>query len=303
MKQGKQSVNKGLVVSHLGKALAVESAPGKIILCHTRRRLDYPAVGDWVLWETCGDDQGRVVEILPRKTVLIRPGVNGRTRPVAANIDQLFIVLAIQPDCDFLLIDQLLVVCENREIAAHLVLNKMDLVDKQKHENLMGILSNYQRLGYPLFQVSVKTKQGIDQIRDALRNHASMFSGQSGVGKSSISAALLGDINVRTAALSAGTGRGKHTTTKSSLYHLSGGGDLIDSPGIAIFGLAEMTQRDLASGYREFRPFIEHCSFNDCRHINDKGCAVRAEVEAGKIESDRYQRYQKLLEKLLKPED
>lgn len=126
-----------------------------------------------------------------------------------------------------------------------------------------------------------------------------MLVGQSGVGKSSISNILLPDKEFRTGALSAGTGRGKHTTTKSTLYHLPGGGDLIDSPGIAIFGFADISEQDLAYGFREFQPHIGDCLFNNCRHKSDKGCAVRGAVENGEIDIQRYQRYLKLFEKLL----
>jgi len=287
------------VVSHLGKALAVESVNGTTIVCHTRRRLGLPAVGDWVLWEPCGDNQGRVTKILPRRSLLSRPGVKSKTRPVAANIDQLLVVFATEPNCDFLLIDQFLVVCELQGISAHLILNKVDLGGVEKVAALNENLTVYARVDYPIHLVSAKTGEGIDRLSESLKKHISMLVGQSGVGKSSISNILLPDRNLETAALSSGSGKGIHTTTKSTLYHLPEGGDLIDSPGIAIFGLADIKEQDLANGFREFRPYISSCRFKNCRHLNDKGCAVISAVKNGQIDGQRYQRYLKLFKKLL----
>ena len=298
-KSQKKKLLDGQVVSHLGKALAVEAEDGSTIVCHTRRRLGVPAVGDRVLWEPCGDNQGRVVEILPRRSLLSRPGAKSKTRPVAANIDQLLIVFATEPECDLLLIDQFLVVCERHGISAHLLFNKIDLGGAQKIAGLNDKLSVYARAKYPIHHVSAKTGQGIDRLRECLKNHTSMLVGQSGVGKSSISNILLPDKNLQTASLSSGSGRGTHTTTKSTLYHLPEGGDLIDSPGIAIFGLADISEQELAFGFREFQPYISCCRFKNCRHFNDKGCAVRPAMESGELDKQRYQRYLKLFKKLL----
>jgi ribosome biogenesis GTPase len=129
------------------------------------------------------------------------------------------------------------------------------------------------------------------------------LAGQSGVGKSSLTNALLPDKNLRTAEISERSGLGRHTTTAATLYHLpEGGGTLIDSPGVAVFGLAEINGQELAWGYREFQSKIANCRFTDCRHVNDKGCAVREAVEIKQITANRYQRYLKLLEKLAMPD-
>lgn len=287
----------GLVIAHLGKALAVE-AGGRIITCHTRRRLETAAVGDRVLWEKLSEDQGRVVEILPRRSVLMRPTRNGGERPVAANIDRIFVVFAVEPPCDFLLIDQYLAVCENRNIDALLVFNKIDLFEPEHHRETAGELETYQALGYPLLRVSATAGIGMTELQQNLRNHTSMLAGQSGVGKSSLTNALIPGQQLKTNSVSATTRHGRHTTTAATLYHLPCGGDLIDSPGVAVFGLAGLTERQLGHGYREFQPLIEQCRFNDCRHVQDKGCAVRAAVEAGRISKHRYRRFLKLREKM-----
>lgn len=284
----------GLVISHLGQGIAVEVS-GEIILCQTRRKLDTVAVGDKVKLTKASPDQGRIEEILPRRSLLQRPSRNRKTRPVAANIDKIYVVFATEPHCDFLLIDQYLAICENRNIDAVLVLNKVDLTNIK---DLEQELQQYQDLGYDMHKVSAIENIGISELKSALNNQTSMFAGQSGVGKSSLTNAIIPDKQLKTNTVSEITKHGRHTTTAATLYHLPDGGDLIDSPGVAIFGLADMTQQQLAWGYREFQPLIEECRFNNCRHIKDKGCAVRAAAEEGSIPMQRYQRFLKLIEKM-----
>jgi ribosome biogenesis GTPase len=284
----------GLVIAHLGQGIAVEHNH-KIILCQTLRRLETIAVGDKVLWTQSAPDQGRIEEILPRRSLLARPSRNGKTRPVAANIDTVFVVFAVEPYCDFLLIDQYLSVCENHNIDAALVLNKTDLAQSDSIEKE---LLDYQNLGYPLYRVSAWAASGLDELKRALKNQVSMLAGQSGVGKSSLTNAIIPDKELKTNALSATTKHGRHTTTAATLYHLNDGGDLIDSPGVAIFGLAGLSEPQLAYGYREFQPLLDNCRFNDCRHLHDKGCAVRVAAEKGEISMTRYQRFLKLREKM-----
>jgi ribosome biogenesis GTPase / thiamine phosphate phosphatase len=287
----------GLVIAHLGKALAIE-ASDHIIVCHTRRQLGAAAVGDRVLWEKTGEDQGRVVKILPRSSVLLRPSRNGKDRPVAANIDTVYVVFAVEPACDFLLIDQYLAVCENRNIEAALILNKTDLFSARQHQQLAEELQTYQALSYSLLRVSAKSGEGLEELKQHLKNQTSILSGQSGVGKSSLTNAILPDKQLKTNSVSTVTRHGRHTTTTATLYHLPCGGNLIDSPGVAIFGLAGLSANQLSHGYREFQPLIDQCRFNDCSHVVDKGCAVRAAVEANKISRTRYQRFLKLREKM-----
>lgn len=284
----------GLVISHLGKGIAVE-VDSKVILCQTLRKLATVAAGDKVKLSIVAKDQGRIEELLPRHSLLERPNKGSRTRPVAANIDQIFVVFATEPFCDFLLIDQYLAICENRNLEALLIYNKADL---PASENIEQELATYSALGYPLFRVSAIEQIGIYELQQALSHKISIFTGQSGVGKSSLTNALIPDKELKTNTVSAITKHGRHTTTAATLYHLPDGGDLIDSPGVAIFGLAGLSEQQLAQGYREFQPFIEQCKFNDCRHVKDKGCAVRNAVEEGTISKVRYQRFLKLREKM-----
>ncbi len=290
---------RGLALAHLGQGIAVENQDdGGIVLCQTRRKLDTVAVGDQVLFAPVNGGQGRIEDILPRRSALLRPAKSGKTRAVAANLDAVFVVFAAAPPCDFLLLDQYLAVCENSDIGVSLVFNKMDLPEPAY---LGQELSIYQNLGYPLYRVSAVAAIGLDSLMQALVGRVSIFTGQSGVGKSSLTNALIPDKQLKTNAISATTKHGRHTTTAATLYHLEQGGDLIDSPGVAIFGLAALSLQQLAAGYREFQPLLGQCQFNDCRHIQDKGCAIRAAVEQGKISLSRYLRYLKLIEKMPAP--
>ena len=297
------SLIEGLVIAHLGKGIAVEiedkqSASEEtlhVVLCQTLRKLDTVVVGDRVLISKSTTDQGRIEQLSPRRTVLQRPSRGDKIRPVAANIDTIFVVFAVEPDCDFLLLDQYLAICENSNINAALILNKVDLGCSDSIEQE---LRNYRALGYEIYCVSAKQNIGMDNLREALSVQTSLFAGQSGVGKSSLTNALLPDKTLKINSVSATTRHGRHTTTAATLYHLPFGGDLIDSPGVAIFGLAGLSEAQLAWGFREFQPYIGKCRFNDCRHVNDKDCAVREAVVNTSIPDSRYQRYLKLREKM-----
>ena len=288
------SLSEGLVIAHLGQGIAVEVGE-QIVLCQTLRKLDTVVVGDRVLLSQSSIDQGRIEKIRPRRSVLQRPSRGDQIRPVVANIDTIFVVFAAEPDCDFLLLDQYLAICENCNIDASLVFNKIDLGCSEAIEQE---LQNYVKLGYQLYRVSANQNLGLTALKQVLSQQTSMFAGQSGVGKSSLTNTLLPDKTLRINSVSATTRHGRHTTTAATLYHLPGGGDLIDSPGVAIFGLAGLSEAQLAWGYREFHPFIGQCRFNDCRHLNDKDCAVRAAAENDTIPISRYQRFLKLRDKM-----
>lgn len=288
------ALTEGLVVAHLGKGIAVEVGQ-QIVLCQTLRKLDTIVVGDRVLISHSSAEQGRIEQLLSRRSVLQRPSRGDQIRAVAANIDTIFVVFAAEPDCDFLLLDQYLAICENCNIDASLVFNKIDLGRSNKIEQE---LQNYLALGYDLYRVSANQNIGMDDLQQVLCGQTSMFTGQSGVGKSSLTNSLLPDKTLRINSVSETTRHGRHTTTAATLYHLPGGGDLIDSPGVAIFGLAGLSEAQLAWGYREFQPLIGNCRFNDCRHVNDKDCAVREAAENQQIPNSRYQRFLKLREKM-----
>ncbi|QFY44450.1 ribosome small subunit-dependent GTPase A [Candidatus Methylospira mobilis] len=288
----------GLVIAHLGKGVAVEGANGAIVLCHTRRRLGDVTVGDRVRWVACDGDLGRVESVLPRTSCLLRPGYAGKLRYVAANLDRIYVVLAPLPEPDWLLVDQFLAVTEARDIDARLLVNKADLTATAGSDGISARLREYEMAGYTVRAVSALQRTGMDALMSELQGQCSMFVGQSGVGKSSLTNTLLPERDLRIGEISEKSGLGRHTTTTATLYHLPGGGDLIDSPGVAVFGLAEMNWNQLAWSYREFQSLIPNCRFNDCRHAGDKGCAIMDAVNRDKVSAARYQRFLKLGEKL-----
>lgn len=213
-------------------------------------------------------------------------------------MSSILVVIAPEPGYDLLLVDQYLVVSEHCKIGACLVFNKLDLCPQEQRLALLeGDLTPYRSL-YPILFVSAKTGEGMEALRAVLKGKVSMFAGQSGVGKSSLLKTLVPNQDIRIGELASGTRRGRHTTTCAMLFHLPEGGSLIDTPGVAIFGLAGIDPAQLAYGYQEFRSLIPRCRFADCRHVNDLGCAVREAADKGLISAARYQRYLKLLEKL-----
>ncbi len=292
----KTVTEEGLVIAHLGSSLTVETLLGSTVHCRAQRQVAPIAVGDKVLWQRIDETSGQITNILERSSLLTRPGRNRKTRPVVANLDQILIVFSTQPRCDFLLLDQYLVICENRSINPLLICNKTDLPNSKKW--FSEKLKPYQQLDYPIVYTSTKTGEGINQLKLHLNKHSSMLAGQSGVGKSSLTNALLPGIKLRTGPLSETSGHGKHTTTTTRLFHLSDSGQLIDSPGVAVFGLADISEKDLAYGYKEFQSLLHQCKFNDCRHVDDLGCAIVSAVKNKEIFVDRYQRYLKLRNKL-----
>jgi ribosome biogenesis GTPase len=201
----------------------------------------------------------------------------------------------VEPYCDFLLIDQYLAVCENSQIEVALILNKIDLNLSQDLENELHL---YESLDYQIHKVSTRTSVGITELKQILQDQVTVLTGQSGVGKSSITNAIIPDRLLKTNTISETTKHGRHTTTAATLYHIDNGGDLIDSPGVAIFGLADLNRGQLTQGFREFQSLIGECQFNDCRHDQDKGCAIRTAAENGEITRARYQRFLKLTQKM-----
>ena len=297
-KQASQTLLKGRIVAHLGKALLIEDGDGNTARCKKRTQLQQPAVGDYVEWIRTEHDAGRVEKILERRSLLSRPTKSGKTRPVAANLDQIVIILAVKPSIDPLLLDQYLTVCEFQDIAPLIVLNKIDLLDQILRNSIGELVLLYKNLGYEVIEISAKDKLGLEALRKRLQNETSILVGQSGVGKSSITNALLPDLDLQTKAISAASGLGKHTTTSSTMYKLLDGGDIIDSPGVNIFGLSHITEQNLAYGFREIRELAEQCKYSNCLHVKEPHCAVKEGVETGGVAKKRYLRYLKLRDKI-----
>jgi ribosome biogenesis GTPase len=296
----------GRVVAHFGRTLEVQDAERTPVRCHLRANLEGLVTGDWVIWRNGQDGSGVVVAHTERESVLTRPDARGQLKPVAANIDQILIVFATEPSPHANLIDRYLVAAEATGIAPVLVLNKVDLLPAGDGE-LGELLTRYQALGYPVVRTTTATEAGLEALREQLTGRTSVFVGQSGVGKSSLIDRLLPDETLRIGALSEESRKGTHTTTTARLYTLYDtdpdnqngvNGELIDSPGIREFGLTHLDEETVTDGFIEFRPFLGHCRFRDCRHINEPGCALLNAVEAGKIHPQRFASYRRILASL-----
>lgn len=291
----------GIVVSHFGTQVEVEKvdSPGKTIRCHLRANLPPVATGDRVVWRQ-GHDLGVVVSVEPRDNALVRPDSYGKLRIVAANIDQLVITIAPEPEPHSNLIDRYLAVAENLNIAPVILLNKLDMLDTDKHSRISAISASYQCLSYRVLKISAHTGEGLEALSDQLRDKTSIFVGQSGVGKSSIIKTLLADrdLNIKIGQLSDQLQKGRHTTTFSQLYHFAGGGNCIDSPGIREFGLWHMSKEEVLSGFVELRDVAGTCRFRDCSHEMEPGCAIQAALESGGISKERFESYQRIVSTL-----
>ena len=281
----------GVVIARYGKQALIETRAGDRLLCHLRAHLESPVAGDNILWLPT-EEAGVVEAVVKRRNVLQRPDAQGRLRPVAANIDLMLIVYAPEPAPQANLIDRYLVAAENMEVEAALVLNKADLVGPD--DELAGQLDRYAALGYR----TLVTHYGLPDDSDLtslIGQDTLVLVGQSGVGKSSLIQRLLPDASIRVGALSEVADKGRHTTTTAELFHLPGGGRLIDSPGVRDFGLTHVAPETVFSGFREFSPFLGQCRFRDCQHQSEPGCALIAAVETGDISSERFESFHQIL--------
>ncbi len=288
----------GLIISHFGRQVDVEvlegEHKGEIQRCHMRTHLGQLVTGDRVIWRRSADS-GVVVAALDRHSELLRPNNQGELKPVAANIDYIVIVIAVEPYAHANLIDRYLVAAEASGIEPVLLLNKADLLDDDNRQRLEPLLQQYRQLGYRTLQASTASSHGLDELKALLADHISVFVGQSGVGKSSLINSLLPGADLKTGALSEQSRKGRHTTTTARLFHFPDGGDLIDSPGIREFALWHMTEEQVLDGFRELASLRGHCRFRDCRHEQEPGCAFLEALEAGDISEQRFNSYQQIL--------
>ena len=291
----------GLVIAHYGSQLDIEplGSPGENWRCHLRANLPPLVTGDRVIWRAGKDNSGVVVALEERESLLSRPDMHGRLKPVAANIDYIVLVIAPLPVPHANLIDRYLVAAETVGIEPVLLLNKTDLLeDNVNRKALDDMMAVYNQLGYKILRASTRSEDGLSELKTLLNEHTSVFVGQSGVGKSSLVNALLPGVDIRVGALSEATGKGTHTTTAAKLFHFPAGGTLIDSPGIREFGLWHMEPEQVLEGFIEFRPHLGYCKFRDCRHEQEPGCAIQEALNNGEIRQDRMDSYRHIINSL-----
>jgi ribosome biogenesis GTPase len=286
----------GRVIANFGANVLLEDGQGLTARCVPRQNLNPLVAGDQVVWQRSGPGTGVVVALLPRHTCLARHDGRLRPKPIAANVDLILVVAAPRPPLDEFLLDSYLVAAETLGIEPTVVINKADLLPPRQREALCDRLAHYRRSGYRTLLVSSRTGRGMDTLVGLPRGRRAILVGQSGVGKSSLIQALVPDLDLRVAALSRLTGQGTHTTTAARLYHLPGGGDLIDSPGVRAFSLWPMGADQLAWGFPEFRPHLGRCHFANCTHRVEPRCAIQAAVAHGDIDPRRFENYRRIVD-------
>ncbi len=287
--------HRGRVISNYGARLLVRDDRDNLHRCVALKKLSLVVTGDMVDWHREKTGDSKVTRVHTRTTLLQRPDRRGKLKPVAANLTRLVIVSAIKPGVETLLIDQYAAAAELGGIEPVIVINKSDLLDAQARQTLERTLDVYRAIGLTAQFISCETDSDLQPLRDILSGQISILVGQSGVGKSSIVQKLFPDLDIQIGALSEASGSGAHTTTVTSWYNLPSGGALIDSPGVRQFSLENLTQPDLANGFREISQTSTACKFNNCTHLHEPDCAVQDAVANGDISQQRFDNYKKLV--------
>ncbi|MDB5001221.1 MAG: ribosome small subunit-dependent GTPase [Mucilaginibacter sp.] len=253
------------------------------------------AVGDVVDFEMEPEQgTGVVTNLIQRKNYIIRKSINlsKQAQIIAANLDlALLVVTLASPRTSLGFIDRFLVTAEAYDIPACLIFNKLDLFSDEGLEILADYQSIYENIGYPCYSVSALEGTNIDKVQNLLKDKVTLFSGHSGVGKSSLINRLLPDLDLRTHMISDWSDKGMHTTTFAEMFELPQGGYIIDTPGIRELGVIDIEKQELSHFFPEMRERLNQCRFNNCRHINEPGCAILEAIEEGKIAPSRYDSY------------
>lgn len=256
------------------------------------------AVGDRVDFELEPDQETAVIsKVQDRKNYIIRKSINlsKQVQIIAANLDLACLVVTLaSPRTSLGFIDRFLVTAEAYGVPAILIFNKLDLFSKKGLEILDNYFDLYQNIGYPCYAVSATKGTNIEQLETVIKDKISLFSGHSGVGKSSLINRLIPGKELRTGEISDWSDMGKHTTTFAELFELPFGGKLIDTPGIRELGIADIEKHELGHFFPEMRAIMNACKFNNCVHINEPGCAVLQALENGDLEPTRYDSYQSI---------
>jgi ribosome biogenesis GTPase len=290
----------GVMVSRYGEqADVLDQQSGQTYRCFLRQHLGAPVPGDRITFRLAPNNQGVIESIGNRDSLLQRPSPHQGVKPVVANINRVFILVAPLPDFSAILLDRYLIAIENAGIDITIVANKWDLSAEIKTQSIEQQLALYHKLGYLIVKTSTKDNLGKAAFMQAAAGHSSILVGQSGVGKSSLINWLFPSESIATKMISENSRLGQHTTTASQLFCLSEqsakDGFIIDSPGIREFGLWHLDVNQIASGFCEFRAFLGSCKYRDCKHINEPGCEVIKAVKEGLISEQRWKNYQKIL--------
>lgn len=303
-------MQKGLVIKSISGFYTVRTASGEDFVCKLPGKLkrersltDIVALGDQVTFTYNPNEENGLIESIEERTNALarsRPSAHNRSwktdkeQVLVANVDQVVFVFSLtKPSTSLRKLDRLLVVTEQQDIPAVICVNKIDLGTVEEAEAQFGI---YKKIGYEVIYTSAQTGQGIQELRDLLKDRVSVFAGSSGVGKSSLLNAVQPKLGLRTNDVSDATGKGMHTTRYGELFPLHFGGWVADTPGIRGWALYDIEPKELDAYFREIEPFVTDCQFSDCSHSNEQGCAVLKAVANGEISAARFDSYQRLRE-------
>jgi ribosome biogenesis GTPase len=297
---------RGLILRAQSGFYTVRTDDGRDIDCRLRGRVkkdrqatDLAVIGDRVRVSLLPDGTGMIEEVDERESRFSRrqPGPRGTWKEdmLVANVDQVLVVFACaDPMPHVRMLDRFLVAAEHNEVQAVVVANKVDLVGLDRARSIFGL---YERIGYAVLYVSAREGIGVEDLADRLAGRTSVVTGPSGVGKSTLLNAVQPGLRLATGEVSEALHKGRHTTTSAELHPLAtpGGGYVADTPGLRELGLWQIPAEELPWCFPEFVPYLGSCGFNDCRHLHEPRCAVRAAVEAGPIPAERYDSYRRLL--------
>ena len=304
----KSNFETATVVKHTGSHYLVSKLPEwNLTPCVVRGKLRMKesgttnpiAVGDIVDYQQEEGETGAIIKIHPRRNYIIRKSTNlsRQSHIIASNLDTAFLVVTLDfPETKTAFIDRFLVTCEAYRVPVKIILNKCDLISEEYTGYLEAFKKIYNEAGYEVVEISALTGHNVEIVRNLCKGRISLFSGQSGVGKSSLINALDSALTIKTAEISHYHLQGKHTTTFYEMHPLESGGFIIDTPGIKGFGLIEMAKEELSHYFPEMLKVTNKCKYSPCTHTHEPGCAVKDGVDAGTISPERYLSYLGMLE-------
>lgn len=301
-------MNKGLVIKNTGSWYVVKTDnDGTLVECKIKgnfrlkgiRSTNPIAVGDLVCIVPNAEGTAFITEIEDRKNYIIRRASNlsKQSHIIAANVDACMLVVTVNyPETSTTFIDRFLASAEAYRVPVNLVFNKVDLYSEDELRYLDGLVNLYTHIGYPCYRISAMNGEGIEALKEDLQGKITLFSGHSGVGKSTLINYLLPDLQIKTGEISSVHNKGMHTTTFSEMYPIGNNGYIIDTPGIKGFGTFDMKDEEVGHYFKEIFEFSSRCKYGNCTHRHEPGCAVREAVENHYISESRYNSYLNILE-------
>ncbi len=298
---------RGLVIKNTGSWYQVKTEDGRLVECKIKgnfrlkeiKSTNPIAVGDNVHIIMNQEGTAFINEIEDRRNYIVRRSSNlsKQSHILAANLDQCLLVVTVNyPETSTIFIDRFLASAEAYRVPVKLVFNKVDAYNEDEMRYLEALITLYTQIGYPCFKISALTGDGINEIKQALEGNITLFSGHSGVGKSTLINTLLPEQSIKTAEISSYHNKGMHTTTFSEMFSVPGDGYIIDTPGIKGFGTFDMKDEEVGHYFKEIFETSDNCKYNNCSHRHEPGCAVREAVEQHLISESRYTSYLNILQ-------